>query len=54
MVDASKSGVAQETLQNAVRRGSQSMTENEARQILGLCGEHSWEEISQVSLRNSY
>ncbi|KVH90910.1 Mitochondrial import inner membrane translocase subunit Tim16 [Cynara cardunculus var. scolymus] len=34
--NASKSGVAQETLQNAVHRGSKVMTEQEARQILGL------------------
>ncbi|KAH7573388.1 hypothetical protein JRO89_XS03G0137600 [Xanthoceras sorbifolium] len=33
--DASKSGVAQEALQNAARRGSKVMTEQEARQILG-------------------
>ncbi|KVI00273.1 Mitochondrial import inner membrane translocase subunit Tim16, partial [Cynara cardunculus var. scolymus] len=33
--NASKSGVAQETLQNAVRRGNKVMTEQEARQILG-------------------
>ncbi|RVW58945.1 Mitochondrial import inner membrane translocase subunit PAM16 like 2 [Vitis vinifera] len=33
--DASKSGVAQETIQNTVRRGSKAMMEQEARQILG-------------------
>lgn len=49
MADAAKSGVAQETLQNAVRRGSKVMTEQEARQILGVSGESSWEEILQVS-----
>ncbi|GKC20088.1 putative tRNA(Ile)-lysidine synthetase, partial [Tanacetum coccineum] len=45
--DASKTGVAQETLQNAVRRGSKAMTELEARQILGVTGKSSWEEIAQ-------
>ena len=45
--NASKSGVAQETLQNAVRRGSKAMTEQEARQILGVSEQSSWEEIAQ-------
>ena len=49
IADASKSGVAQETLQNAVRRGSKAMTEQEARQILGVTEQSSWEEIAQVS-----
>ncbi|KAK6255350.1 hypothetical protein QUC31_017023 [Theobroma cacao] len=35
LANASKSGVAQETLQNAARRASKVMTEQEARQILG-------------------
>ncbi|PWA38104.1 protein Transporter, Pam16 [Artemisia annua] len=47
LVDASKTGVTQETLQNAVRRGSKAMTELEARQILGVTEKSSWEEISQ-------
>ncbi|KAI3823151.1 hypothetical protein L1987_04583 [Smallanthus sonchifolius] len=45
--NASKSGVAQETLQNVVRRGSKAMTEQEARQILGVTEQSSWEEIAQ-------
>ncbi|KAI3511650.1 hypothetical protein L2E82_28955 [Cichorium intybus] len=45
--NASKSGVAQETLQNAVRKGSKAMTEQEARQILGVTEQSSWEEIAQ-------
>ncbi|GKA90801.1 lysidine-tRNA(Ile) synthetase [Tanacetum coccineum] len=51
--DASKTGVAQETLQNAVRRGSKAMTELEARQILGVTGKSSWEEIAQASTCNA-
>ncbi|MBA0840938.1 hypothetical protein Goarm_003475 [Gossypium armourianum] len=35
VVDAAKSGVTHETLQNAVRRGGKVMTEQEARLILG-------------------
>ncbi|KAK6919016.1 hypothetical protein RJ641_017438 [Dillenia turbinata] len=45
LANASKSGVAQETIQNTVRRGSKVMTEQEARQILGITEESSWEEI---------
>uniref|UniRef100_U5FQK9 Uncharacterized protein n=1 Tax=Populus trichocarpa TaxID=3694 RepID=U5FQK9_POPTR len=45
LANASKSGVAQETLQNTIRRGSKVMTEQEARQILGVTEETSWEEI---------
>ncbi|KAL8256342.1 hypothetical protein R6Q59_031409 [Mikania micrantha] len=45
--NASKSGVAQETIQNVVRRGSKVMTEQEARQILGVTEQSSWEEIAQ-------
>ncbi|XP_076884869.1 mitochondrial import inner membrane translocase subunit PAM16 like 2-like [Bidens hawaiensis] len=44
---ASKSGVAQEAVQNAVRNGSKVMTEQEARQILGVTEHSSWEEIAQ-------
>ncbi|PWA47194.1 pyridoxal phosphate-dependent transferase [Artemisia annua] len=46
--NASKTGVAQETMQNAVRRGSKAMTELEARQILGVTEKSSWEEIAQA------
>ncbi|KAK6279400.1 hypothetical protein POUND7_019667 [Theobroma cacao] len=45
LANASKSGVAQETLQNAARRASKVMTEQEARQILGVSEETAWEEI---------
>lgn len=48
--DASKSGVAQETLQNTVRRASKAMTEQEARQILGVSEQTAWEEILKVSI----
>ncbi|KAJ9558857.1 hypothetical protein OSB04_013471 [Centaurea solstitialis] len=50
--NASKSGVAQETLQNAVRKGSKVMTEQEARQILGVTEQSSWEEIAKASTRH--
>ncbi|XP_050217706.1 mitochondrial import inner membrane translocase subunit PAM16 like 2-like [Mercurialis annua] len=45
LTNASKSGVAQETIQNTIRRGSKVMTEQEARQILGVTEETAWEEI---------
>lgn len=48
--DASKSGVAQETLQNTVRRASKAMTEQEARQILGVSEQTAWDEILKVSI----
>ncbi|GJR00403.1 tryptophan aminotransferase-related protein 3-like protein [Tanacetum coccineum] len=51
--NASKIGVAQKTLQNAVHRGSKAMTELEARQILGVTGKSSWEEIAQASTCNA-
>ncbi|KAK8604684.1 hypothetical protein V6N13_099615 [Hibiscus sabdariffa] len=44
LANASKSGVAQETMQN-IRRGSKIMAEPEARQILGVTEHSSWEEI---------
>lgn len=47
ITDASKSGVAQETIQNTVRRGSKAMMEQEARQILGVTEQSTWEEILQ-------
>ncbi|WRX21277.1 hypothetical protein QQP08_013764 [Theobroma cacao] len=52
--DASKSGVAQETLQNAARRASKVMTEQEARQILGVSEETAWEEIMKASIFCKY
>jgi len=48
--DASKSGVAQETLQNTIRRGSKVMTEQEAQQILGVTEKTSWDEILKVGV----
>ncbi|XP_009590277.1 mitochondrial import inner membrane translocase subunit PAM16 like 2 isoform X1 [Nicotiana tabacum] len=44
--DASKNGVAQEAVQN-IKRASKTMTEGEARQILGVTENSSWEEIVQ-------
>lgn len=49
MADASKNGVAQEAVQN-IKRASKTMTEAEARQILGVTENSSWEEIVQVRL----
>ncbi|KAK7265956.1 hypothetical protein RIF29_18591 [Crotalaria pallida] len=43
--NASRNGVAQETMQNAVRRASKVMTEHEARQILGVTEETPWEDV---------
>ncbi|XWS73304.1 hypothetical protein CRYUN_Cryun02cG0117000 [Craigia yunnanensis] len=50
IADAAKSGVAQETLQNAARRAGKVMTEQEARQILGVSEETAWEEIMKASI----
>ena len=46
--DASKTGVAQEAMQNAVRKAGKAINEQEARQILGVTEQTSWEEILQV------
>ncbi|KAG9441383.1 hypothetical protein H6P81_017237 [Aristolochia fimbriata] len=45
LTNASKNGVAQEAVQNAIRRGSKAMTEQEARQILGITEAAAWEDI---------
>ncbi|XP_028808011.1 mitochondrial import inner membrane translocase subunit PAM16 like 2 [Neltuma alba] len=45
LANASKNGVAQETIQNTIRRANKAMTEQEARQILGVTEETPWEEI---------
>ncbi|TKY46050.1 Mitochondrial import inner membrane translocase subunit tim16 [Spatholobus suberectus] len=45
LANASKNGVAQETIQNTIRRAGKVMTEQEARQILGVTEEAPWEEI---------
>ncbi|KMT16253.1 hypothetical protein BVRB_3g054070 [Beta vulgaris subsp. vulgaris] len=46
IVNASKTGAAQEAMQNTVRRASKAITEQEARQILGVPENAAWEEIS--------
>ena len=46
--DASKTGVAQETLQNLGAKSSKVMTEHEARMILGINENTSVEEMLQV------
>ncbi|KAJ6672149.1 MITOCHONDRIAL IMPORT INNER MEMBRANE TRANSLOCASE SUBUNIT PAM16 LIKE 1 [Salix viminalis] len=46
LANASKSGVAHETVQN-IRRGSKMISEPEARQILGITEHSTWEEILQ-------
>ncbi|CAM6084746.1 unnamed protein product [Calypogeia fissa] len=45
LVNASKTGVAQETVQNMVHKSSKTMTIHEARQILGVSENASWEEV---------
>uniref|UniRef100_A0A452YG90 Mitochondrial import inner membrane translocase subunit Tim16 n=1 Tax=Aegilops tauschii subsp. strangulata TaxID=200361 RepID=A0A452YG90_AEGTS len=44
--DANKTGVAHEAVNN-IRRASKTMTEQEARQILGVTEQSTWEEIAQ-------
>lgn len=46
IVNANKTGAAQEAI-NGIRRASKAMTEQEARQILGISEKTSWEEIMQ-------
>jgi hypothetical protein len=46
-VDANKTGAAQEAI-TGIRRASKAMTEQEARQILGISEQSTWEEIVQV------
>uniref|UniRef100_A0ACD5TNV0 Uncharacterized protein n=1 Tax=Avena sativa TaxID=4498 RepID=A0ACD5TNV0_AVESA len=45
--NANKTGVAHEAINN-IRRSSKTMTEQEARQILGVTDLSTWEEIAQV------
>ncbi|KAK4784410.1 hypothetical protein SAY86_018778 [Trapa natans] len=45
LANASKNGTAQEAMQNTIRRASKAMTEQEARQILGIQEGAAWEEI---------
>ncbi|XP_073000736.1 mitochondrial import inner membrane translocase subunit PAM16 like 2-like [Typha latifolia] len=44
--NANKTGVAHETINN-MRRASKTMTEQEARQILGITEHSTWEEVMQ-------
>ncbi|CAN6317094.1 unnamed protein product, partial [Urochloa humidicola] len=46
LVNANKTGVAHEAMNN-IRRASKTMTEQEARQILGVSENSTWEEIVQ-------
>eukprot|EP00897_Mesotaenium_endlicherianum_P005074 jgi/Mesen1/4595/ME000232S03859 len=45
IVNANKTGVAQEVVQNVQRRGSKAMTIQEARQILGVSDSTTWENV---------
>ena len=54
IADASKTGAAQEAMQNTVRRASKAITEQEARQILGVPENAAWEEILKVRLHFLY
>ncbi|CAN6804191.1 unnamed protein product [Brassica oleracea] len=45
IANASKTGVAQEAMQNAVRKAGKAINAQEARQILGVTEQTSWEEI---------
>ncbi|CAJ2666321.1 mitochondrial import inner membrane translocase subunit PAM16 like 2-like [Trifolium pratense] len=45
LTNASKNGVAQETMQNTIRKASKTITEQEARQILGVTEKTPWEDI---------
>jgi len=45
IVNASKTGVAQETVQNMAHKVSKTMTEHEARQILGVAETAPWEDV---------
>ncbi|CAO2196153.1 unnamed protein product [Urochloa humidicola] len=46
IVNANQTGAAQEAI-NGIRRASKAMTEQEARQILGISEKSTWEEIIQ-------
>ncbi|KMT08650.1 hypothetical protein BVRB_6g139270 [Beta vulgaris subsp. vulgaris] len=45
LANASKTGAAQEAMQNTVRKASKAITEQEARQILGVTENTAWEDI---------
>ncbi|KAG6512788.1 hypothetical protein ZIOFF_030917 [Zingiber officinale] len=49
--NANKNGVAHEAFNN-IRRASKTMTEQEARQILGISENSTWEEIMQNNAKN--
>ncbi|XP_019196163.1 PREDICTED: mitochondrial import inner membrane translocase subunit PAM16 like 2-like [Ipomoea nil] len=46
LANASKTGAAQEVAQN-IKRAGKTMTETEARQILGVAEKSTWEEVLQ-------
>ncbi|CAO2195957.1 unnamed protein product [Urochloa humidicola] len=46
IVNANQTGAAQEAI-NGIRRASKAMTEQEARQVLGISEKSTWEEIVQ-------
>eukprot|EP01018_Ginkgo_biloba_P040880 Gb_19717 [translate_table: standard] len=48
LANASKTGVAQETVRNVIHNASKTMTEQEARQILGVREHFSWDQILQA------
>ncbi|CAJ2638563.1 mitochondrial import inner membrane translocase subunit TIM16-like protein [Trifolium pratense] len=45
LTNASRNGVAQETIQNTIHKASKTITEQEARQILGVTEKTPWEDI---------
>lgn len=45
IVNASKTGVAQETVQNMVHKSSKAMSLHEARQVLGVSEKTPWEDV---------
>lgn len=45
IVNAQRTGVAQETVQNITHKASKVMTEHEARQILGVAPNAPWEDV---------
>lgn len=50
--DASKTGVAQETVQNMVHKSSKAMTLHEARQVLGVTENIPWEDVLKVKIQS--
>ncbi|CAJ2666322.1 unnamed protein product [Trifolium pratense] len=54
LTNASKNGVAQETMQNTIRKASKTITEQEARQILGVTEKTPWEDIIKNCFLQKY